>query len=331
MILIVEKEPSIARMFDNSFISTKIKFVTVTNGKDALQYLIDNNKKVKVVITEIKHETLNGIDLIKGFNNKFPDNIIQFIVVSQYKDYNTIRLAFKQQIFDFLERPINPDELMDTTTQAIKKYAYLDHNKLIKLSNIEDLVDSNRIATIYTLLKSIQFRDAYTEKHCERVAKTVSIIADELNLDEQEKSKIKLAALLHDIGIIGVPDSILLKEDKLTNIEFEIMKKHSDIGYEIVKGCMDEDITKMILHHHEHVDGTGYPKKLKGEDIPLGSRMIYICDVYDALRSTRPYRKALSSIEAIEEMNKDVDEFDYHLYTTFIKNLNKINTIYNAL
>lgn len=331
MILIVEKEQSIVKILKKSFSENQIKFITVSSGEEALKYLEENYKKVKVIITEIKLEKLNGIDLIKEINNVYLANTIQFIVVSQYRDYNTIRLAFKQQIFDFLERPINPEELLKITYDALKKQNLLYHNNLIRISNLEDMVDSKKMSGIYALLKLIGFRDFYTEKHCERVAKTVSILLEELNMSEKEKSMIKLAALLHDIGKIGIPDKILLKEGKLTDLEYETMKKHSDAGYEILRGFMDEEISNNILHHHEHYDGTGYPRKLKGDEIPLGARIIFICDVYDALKSNRPYRAALSSKAAIQEMNNEIEKYDNNLYIIFIKNINKINLIYDDM
>jgi len=159
--------------------------------------------------------------------------------------------------------------------------------------------------TIATLSRAVDARDPYTSGHSERVASIAKKIAKKMGIPKKEFEQIELAAQFHDIGKIGVPDSILLKPGKLTDIEFNAIKDHPVIGTNILNNIefLNESLP-IILHHHETYDGRGYPNGISGAEIPLGSRIISIADTYDAMTSDRPYRKALSHEEAIREILK---------------------------
>jgi len=159
--------------------------------------------------------------------------------------------------------------------------------------------------TIATLSRAVDARDPYTSGHSERVASLAKKIAKKMGVPKKEFEQIELAAQFHDIGKIGVPDSILLKPGKLTDIEFNVIKNHPVIGTNILNNIefLNESLP-IILHHHETYDGRGYPNGISGAEIPLGSRIISIADTYDAMTSDRPYRKALSHEEAIREILK---------------------------
>lgn len=154
-------------------------------------------------------------------------------------------------------------------------------------------------------MQSLQARDPYTAEHSERVADLSGKIARKLGLPENEVERIVAAARIHDIGKVGIPDSILLKPGPLTPQEWEIMKKHPVIGAEIIKGMeIYDNCVDIVKYEHERWDGSGYPEGLKGEEIPLGARIVAAADVYDALTSDRPYRKALPKEEAIAELKR---------------------------
>jgi len=155
------------------------------------------------------------------------------------------------------------------------------------------------------LMKTLKWRDEYTATHSERVAELAAKIARKLRLPQEEIERIRAAARIHDIGKVAIPDDILLKKGPLTPEERKIIEKHPLIGADIIQGLeVYKDCVDIVKYEHERWDGSGYPERLKGEDIPLGARIVAVADVYDALRSERPYRRELSADEAAEEIKR---------------------------
>jgi HD-GYP domain-containing protein (c-di-GMP phosphodiesterase class II) len=180
---------------------------------------------------------------------------------------------------------------------------------------------------ILALAKSLDSRDTYTGNHSEDVANYSSLIANEMGLSKTQCASIFTGGLLHDIGKIGIPESILTKESTLTAQEYEIIKQHPLIGYETIKHVTflrKDEILDMVLHHHERYDGNGYPHRLKGEEIPLSSRILAVADSFDAMTSKRNYRDALDLESAINEitLNKG-KQFDPKIADTFLSMLKK--------
>ncbi|MCF6092428.1 HD domain-containing protein [Microaerobacter geothermalis] len=170
-------------------------------------------------------------------------------------------------------------------------------NRKIKQKELE----RSNLAIVKALTAALDKKDSETEGHSERVVAYSMAIADALHLSEGERTKLRWGALLHDIGKIGIPDAILLKPGKLTKEEWEIMKKHPEIGFDMIKGIeFLEGATDVVLYHHERIDGKGYPMGLKGNDIPLAARIFAIADAFDAITSERPYKRALPVEHAIE-------------------------------
>ncbi len=164
---------------------------------------------------------------------------------------------------------------------------------------------STLIGTLSILADVIDKRDHYTAGHSKRVAVYSRLLANELRLSPQECDTVERAALLHDLGKIGIPDAVLLKPAGLTDAERLIIGTHPSIGAEIIRTCgaMD-DVVPCVLHHHERIDGRGYPDKLRDDAIPRGARAIAVCDSFDAMTTDRPYRKALSVATALLELNR---------------------------
>lgn len=186
------------------------------------------------------------------------------------------------------------------------------------------------ISVIQALAAAVEARDPYTEKHSQRMAEYTAATARELGLSIHPTEIIRYAAILHDIGKIGVSDSILSKENSFTHKEWDKIKKHSAMGAEILSqvGGSFKEVSKLIYHHHERYDGLGYPGGLKGKDVPLGSRIIAVIDAYDAMTSRRPYRRALSKKEAIKELEKSAGtQFDRKVVEAFLKVLKRNNAI----
>jgi putative nucleotidyltransferase with HDIG domain len=177
--------------------------------------------------------------------------------------------------------------------------------------NLENLVlyesvYNNVLNTFKSLLTSIQVRDHYTEEHCSRVASLSVKIAKAMHCTAGEVESLKIAAMLHDIGKIAIPDKILLKPDRLTFEEFTLIKAHTEVGYRILQPIflLDQE-RNILLHHHERWDGKGYPEGLAGADIPFLSRILAVADSFDAMTNNRPYRSAMDIPAALEELKKN--------------------------
>lgn len=187
--------------------------------------------------------------------------------------------------------------------------------------------ENNKVAEMAarSILRALDLKDHYTFGHSTRVAFYSVLVGKELGLKGEELYNLELSALFHDIGKIGIPDHILTKPERLDPDEFEIMKKHPVMSYEILKDFENfKDIAKITRHHHERYDGRGYPDKLKGEDIPFFARIILVADTFDAMTSTRPYRKGLSYQVAFEELHQfSGSQFDPEIVKAFISALEK--------
>jgi len=175
------------------------------------------------------------------------------------------------------------------------------------------------LSIIYALAATVDAKDHYTYGHSKKVSQYAVAIAEALNLSPDKVSTVRAAGLLHDIGKIAVPDQILNKAGPLTEEEFEPIRAHPELGMEILKHVIDlVNCLPAILHHHEQFDGSGYPRGLKGDDIPLEARILAIADVYDAITSIRPYRNQLTSQEALTELRRCAGtQFDPELVKIF--------------
>ncbi len=190
-----------------------------------------------------------------------------------------------------------------------------------KLSGMEKDAKRTFLESIYAFAKTIEAKDYYTSEHCDVMVSFVSRIGKRLNLSEKDMENLKHAAMLHDLGKIGIPDSILYKPGRLTDEEYVVIKKHSQIGAEIIRPIhFLKDIIPIILYHHERFDGLGYPAGLKGEDIPFSARIVAVADVYHALISDRPYRKAYPEEDALEIIRQGAGtQFDPEIVKVFME------------
>ena len=222
---------------------------------------------------------------------------------------STVDLHVKQ-ILPFLKEPrkVNIKELKESMV------------RLNKRSN------QNAVEAIFAFGKAIELKDHYTGEHVDQTVHYATEIAKELKLPHEDILLIKQASMLHDLGKIGIGDKLLLKPAKLTPKEFLEIKKHPTIGADIIRPIhLLHGIIPHILYHHERWDGKGYPARLKGDKIPLGARIIALADVYQALTSNRPYRKAYSRKEALKIIKKESGtHFDPRIVTAFLQVLKNI-------
>ncbi len=207
-------------------------------------------------------------------------------------------------------------DTISVSSQLRKKKASappIDTDSQKRLSNITNKFlellrrnKQNTIEAVYALAHTVGAKNAYTEEHSEEMVKLSTEVGKKMNLTDQELDDLKHGAMLHDIGKLGIGEKILLKRGKLTKKEFEVIKKHPQIGADIIRPVhFLKDVVPIILHHHERYDGYGYGSKLKGDEIPIGARIIAVVDVYQALVSNRPYRKAYPKREALKIIKEE--------------------------
>jgi putative nucleotidyltransferase with HDIG domain len=208
----------------------------------------------------------------------------------------------------------------DNSKTLITQNDILIKNK-IEIQDAYNKLNSSYKDTIEALSNAIDARDPYTAGHSKRVSEISLKIGSTLGLNKEQQELLELSALFHDIGKLGIKDSVLLKNDKLTNEEFNIIKQHPDLGVRIISNI--EFLIKtqdIIKYHHERFNGSGYPQGISGEAIPLESRIITVADSYDAMTSNRPYRKGMAHSVAISELIKNQNsQFDEKIVQAFLK------------
>ncbi|EKD25494.1 MAG: hypothetical protein ACD_80C00045G0001 [uncultured bacterium (gcode 4)] len=253
--------------------------------------------------------------------------------IAQGKLDNTIEVTMDDEV-GALEKMISSMQLqLRTHIEEIE----MNHNEIQalyeettamneELENLISTLDQNYQETIVVLANAIEASDHYTRGHCERVEKYSILLADAIGMTLRDQRTLRMAAILHDIGKIGVPSEVLTKESALTDEEFEIIKRHSEIGYQIIKDIeFLSESAQIVLQHHERYDGKGYNNGISGEDILISARIICIADAYDAMTSSRAYRKSpLTKSQAIKELVKGKDtQFDGRLVDSFVERLTK--------
>ncbi|MDA8158898.1 MAG: HD domain-containing protein [Deltaproteobacteria bacterium] len=218
---------------------------------------------------------------------------------------------------------IATEKIAEFTSSDLKLFATLSHNVAVFVENVSLYKDLKEVflSTVYTLAETIEMRDNYTGNHTKRVMEYSYAIGDALGMKNDELEILRLSAILHDIGKIGIRDSVLLKPSKLTDEEFALMKKHPVLGEEILKKIKGlEYVVPGVKHHHERHDGKGYPDGLKGDEIELNAKIISVADTFDAMTSDRPYRKGMDSKAALDELVRcSGTQFDEKIVNAFIK------------
>jgi putative nucleotidyltransferase with HDIG domain len=257
------------------------------------------------------------------------------IMISAVKDIESALAAMSKGAYDYVAKPFKLNEVSFVANKALEKRRLVKENKEYQ-KQLEKMVgertselkqalielDKTYNFTLQAMVTALDTRDTETQGHSLRVVRFTLRLAELLGVTDKSIIKIyEYGALLHDIGKIGIPDAILRKPEKLSADEWEIMKGHPTIGYNILKRIKFlEEAAQMVLHHHEAFDGSGYPDGLAGERIPLGARLFHVADTIDAMTSDRPYKKALSFETAASELLKHSgQQFDPAIIAVFAK------------
>jgi putative two-component system response regulator len=303
-ILAVDDEPMNRELIATVLGKEGYEVLHAEDGEDALRVL--GSKAVDVILMDVMMPVMDGFEAVRRIKADEALKNIPIIMLTALSDKNSLKESLKLGANEFLSKPFEIDELKIRIKNMVIVKQYqdgLEDMVAVRTKELEkalaDLKNSER-DVIATLVKASEFKDTDTAEHIERMSLYSHFIAKKLGLSEAEQELILSAAPMHDVGKIGIPDSILLKPAKLTNEEFETMKSHSAIGFEILS-VRDNDILKagreIAISHHEKWDGSGYPKGLSGEQIPLFGRIIAVADVFDALGTKRPYKEPFSNDE----------------------------------
>jgi putative two-component system response regulator len=308
-ILVVDDEPFIGMLVSRWLTAEGYDCETAANGELALKSL--EMDSFHLVISDIMMPGMSGIELLTTVRSKFPD--VAVIMATAVDDRQTAITTLERGAYGYLIKPLERNDVLINVANA------LERRRLILLSQEyeRDLEEKVELRTkqlraaqeeiIHRLTSAAGFRDEETGAHVRRIGLYSAVIAEKLGREAHTVNNMRLAAPMHDVGKIGIPDAILLKPGKLTPEEFEIMKLHTLIGARILA---DSDLPllqlarEIALSHHEKWDGSGYPYGLSADDIPESGRIVAVVDVYDALVHKRVYKPAFPEDQAIAIMNE---------------------------
>jgi len=280
-----------------------------------------------LVLVDYMMPDMDGIEFVRRLRALPGYEHVPIVMVTVHDDRKVRYAALDAGITDFLTKPVDARECLARCRNLLtlrRQHLVLEDRKRLLEHMVEDAtreVREREKETLLRLARAGEFRDEETGYHLIRMSRYSRLIANALTLDYDEAETVELAAPLHDIGKIGIPDGILLKEGGLDETEWQVMRRHPLIGHEILKGSASKYVRMgalIALGHHEKYDGSGYPNGLVGDHIPLCARIVAIADVYDALTSVRPYKDAWSSTKALDYVQTQAGKhFDPRLVEAF--------------
>jgi len=308
-IMLIDQNSEILDSFASLFIAEGYQVTKAMSWFEAKSFI--KMKPFNIIIADVKLPDISYQEMIEKIRQ---ENKYAFIITTAgFSDIEMAMESIQLGAHDYLSKPFDPTDTIVLIRKLVEK-------QCLQADNIQ-LFD-----TIKVLAMALDARDNYTHNHSQEVMEYSVAIAREMGLSVREIEIIRDAGALHDIGKIGIPDAVLLKPGRLTDAEYEQIKKHPEIGKNILEPvkCLADKIP-LIYHHHERIDGAGYPVGLVGEDIPLGARILAVADSYQAMTSDRPYRKALSMQVAISELEKFKNrQFDSKIVDVFLRILKRM-------
>jgi len=334
-ILIVDDNPKNIQVLGNILGENGYAIAVATSGEAALK-MVDKSLP-GIILLDVMMPGMDGFETCQILKSSDKTKNIPILFLTAKTDIEDIVKGFDLGAVDYVTKPFQAPELLRRVATHLE---IVDHR-----SNLEQKVQERTTEVHMTMQRlenshheiinrlglAAEFKDTETGGHLVRISKYTDLIARNFSMSDQERRILVTASTMHDIGKIGIPDEILLKPGKLEDHEFDVMKTHTTIGAKLLSGIDSELIgvaENIALTHHEKWDGTGYPGRLKGEDIPLGGRIVAIADVFDALCSKRPYKEAWHIDKALGLLSDEAGKhFDPQVAEKFLMNKQDIEKI----
>jgi putative two-component system response regulator len=292
-VLIADDTESVRALFNRLLAADGYDVVVAEDGAAALAAVTEY--RPDVILLDVTMPQIDGLEVCRRLKADPATRLTPVVLVTGQAGLDDRIRGIEAGADDFLSKPVHPHELRARV------------RSLSRFKSLIDALDSAEAAFL-SLALTIEARDPYTNGHCERLARYAVRLGRALGLPADDLDALHRGGYLHDVGKVGVPDAVLLKEGRLTPEEMVVMRRHPEIGAALCAPLQSLRVVRpIILSHHERLDGSGYPEGLRGDEVPLLAQIVGIVDVFDALTSTRPYRKALSPAEAIGHLNRDVE------------------------
>src|SRR5450432_3697464 len=304
-ILVADDQAANRELLDELLTAQGFRVVTVPDGAAAVEEL--SKTQVDLVLLDVMMPHLNGFEVCEKIKSNPETYLIPVVLITALSDKQDRIKGIKAGADDFLTRPVERAELLARV------------GSLLKLKHRTDELERAE-AVLFAQARSIDGKDPYTCGHCERLSDYSARLGEHLGLVEDEITALRRAGVVHDVGKIAVPDAILLKPGKLSEQEWKVMREHPVVGERICAPLKSfRLVLPIIRHHHEKLDGSGYPDGLRGDAIPITARILQIVDVYDALTTDRPYKKAFTITDALQTMKEEVAKgwWDAHVFGEF--------------
>jgi putative nucleotidyltransferase with HDIG domain len=335
-ILVVDDEEPIREIVASMLGTAGYACKQAASGMEALAVLT-SGEEFELMLSDLMMADLDGIGLLERTKERYPD--MPVVMVTAVHDISVALAAIRNGAYDYLLKPFEREQLLNTVSRALENRRLKVENRTYQ-TNLESLVKARTDqlqATMSSLERSyditlealgdaLDLKDRETEGHSRRVTLFTIAIAQRLGLPREQVTVIARGAFLHDIGKMAIPDRILNKPGKLEDEEMTIMKEHAYHGYQIVKKIpFLAEAAEIVYSHQEWFNGNGYPRRLKGDEIPLGARIFSVADTFDAITSDRPYRPAQSLQAARDEIDKfSGRQFDPEIVKVFLEVPDKI-------
>jgi putative two-component system response regulator len=311
-VLVVDDEEPIRNALRKFLKQQQFEVYTAGSGDEALEQL--RLHKVALMLSDIRMPGTSGVDLVPQALEIEPE--LAILMLTAVNDATSAALCMQRGAMDYLTKPIELADLGRAVQRALKRREMLLENRELNQWLKEEVTtrtaelqrERNRLervstATLEALVNALEAKDPYLRGHSARVADLSANIAAELQIAEEEVERVRMAGRLHDLGKIATREGVVNKEGPLTPEEFEHVKQHVIIGAQILAPLTHlGDVVSMVRSHHERWDGTGYPEGLRGEEIPIGGRIIAAAEVFDALTTSRPYQEKMTPEQAAERL-----------------------------